>query len=129
MHAHSSLTLMTTWAVAHQAPLSMGFSRQAYWSGLPFPCSGDLPNPGIKPASPTLLVDSLPHEPSGRFHWTAKWLSYIYIFFHILFHYDLSQDIEYSSLCSTIGPCFASILYLIYNNLHLLTPNGGEFGV
>ena len=54
------LTLGTTWTVAHQAPLSIGFSRQEYWSGLPFPSPGDLPNPGINPTSPTLQVDSLP---------------------------------------------------------------------
>ena len=42
---------VTPWNVTHQAPLSMGFSRQEYWSGLPFPPPGDLPNPGIKPAS------------------------------------------------------------------------------
>ena len=42
------------WTVDYQAPLSMGFSRQEYWSGLPFPCPGDLPNPGIEPWSPTL---------------------------------------------------------------------------
>ena len=42
----------TPWTVAHQSPLSMGFSRQEYWSGLPFPSSGDLPNPGIEPRSP-----------------------------------------------------------------------------
>ena len=41
----------TPWTVAHQAPLSMGFPRQEYWSGLPFPSPGDLPNPGIKPMS------------------------------------------------------------------------------
>ena len=40
------------WTVAHQTPLSMGFPRQEYWSGLPFPPPGDLPNPGIEPASP-----------------------------------------------------------------------------
>ena len=44
----------TPWTVAYQAPLSMGFSRQDYWSGLRFPSPGDLPNPGIKPGSPTL---------------------------------------------------------------------------
>ena len=44
----------TPWTVACQAPLSMGFSRQDYWSGLPFPSSGDLPNPGIEPRSPAL---------------------------------------------------------------------------
>ena len=52
----------TPWTVAHQAPLSMGFSRQEYWSGLPCPPPGDLPNPGIKtssPVTPALQVDSL----------------------------------------------------------------------
>ena len=44
----------TPWTVAHQAPLSMGFSRQEYWSGLPFPSPGDLPHPGIEPESPAL---------------------------------------------------------------------------
>ena len=45
---------VTLWAVAHQAPLSLGFSRQEYWSGFPFPPPGDLPDPGIKPVSPAL---------------------------------------------------------------------------
>ena len=45
---------VTPWTVTCQAPLSMGFSRQEYWSGLPFPSPGDLPNPGIEPGSPTL---------------------------------------------------------------------------
>ena len=48
----SCLTLVTLWTVACQAPLSLGFSRQEYWSGLPCPPAGDLPDPGIKPASP-----------------------------------------------------------------------------
>ena len=54
---------MPTWATAHQAPLSMGFSRQEYWNGLPFSTSGDLPDPGIKPTSlmsPAVQADSLP---------------------------------------------------------------------
>ena len=58
----SCLTLMTPWTVAHQAPLSMGFFRQEYWSQLPFSSPGDLPDPGIEPASPvapTLQVESL----------------------------------------------------------------------
>ena len=59
---------MTPWAVAHQAPLSMGFSRQEHWSGLPCPPPGDLPNPGIEPRSPTLQADSLPSEPPGKFN-------------------------------------------------------------
>ena len=53
----------TPGTVAHQAPLSMGFSRQEYWSGLPFPSPGDLPNPGIKRRSPTLQADTLTTEP------------------------------------------------------------------
>ena len=48
---------VTPWTVAHQAPLSMGFSRQEYWSGLPFLSLGDLPDPGIKPGSPALQAD------------------------------------------------------------------------
>ena len=59
-------TLVTSWTVACQAPLSMGFSKQEYWSVLPFPSPGDLPNPGIKPRSPVLQVDSLPTEPPGK---------------------------------------------------------------
>ena len=56
----------TPWTVAQQAPLSTGFSRQEYWSGLPFPPPGDLPNPGIKPKSPIPQADSLPSEPPGK---------------------------------------------------------------
>ena len=53
MHAslQSCLTFATPWTVAHQAPLSMGFSREEYWSGLPFPTPGDLPDPGTEPTS------------------------------------------------------------------------------
>ena len=51
---------------AHQALPSMGFSRQEYWSGLPFPSPGDLPNPGIEPRSPALQTDALPSEPLGK---------------------------------------------------------------
>ena len=50
--------------IARQAPLSMEFSRQEYWSGLPFLSPGDLPNPGIEPGCPALQADSLPSEPS-----------------------------------------------------------------
>ena len=50
----------TQWAVARQAPPSLGFSRQEYWNGLPFPSPGDLPDPGIKRGSPALQADSLP---------------------------------------------------------------------
>ena len=56
----------TPWTVAHQAPQSMEFSRQKYWSGLSFPCPGDLSNPGIEHESPTLLADALLSEPPGK---------------------------------------------------------------
>ena len=54
--------LVTPWTVACQAPLSMGFSRQEYWNGLPFPSPEDLPDWGIEPRSPVLQADSLPTE-------------------------------------------------------------------
>ena len=60
------------WTVAYQAPLSMGFSRQKYWSGLLFPPPGDSPGSGIKPVSPVssaLQANSLPTEPQGPLQW------------------------------------------------------------
>ena len=60
--AKSCLTLATPWTIALQVPLSVGFSRQEYWSGLPYPSPGDLPDPGIKPRSPALQANSLPTE-------------------------------------------------------------------
>ena len=57
---------VTPWTVAYQAPPSMGFSRQEYWSGLPFPSPGYLPDPGIEPRSPTVQADPLTSEPPGN---------------------------------------------------------------
>ena len=56
----------TPWTVAYQASLSVGFSRQEYWSGLSFPSPGDCPNSGIEPGSPTWQADTLPSEPPGK---------------------------------------------------------------
>ena len=56
----------TPWTIAHQAPPSMGFSRPEYWSGLPFPSPGDLPDPGIEPGSPALQADTLLSEPRSE---------------------------------------------------------------
>ena len=58
--------LVTPWTAAYKAPPSMGFSRQEYWSGLPFPSPGDLPDPGIKPRSPALQADTLVSEQPGK---------------------------------------------------------------
>ena len=59
------LLLMIPWTVAHQGSLSMGFSRQEYWRGLPFPSPGDLPNPRMEPASPALAGGFFTTEPPG----------------------------------------------------------------
>ena len=69
----SSVQLFVTpWTVAYQASPSMGFSRQEYQSGLPFPSPGDLPDPGIKPGSPELQADALPSEPPLQFSSVAQ---------------------------------------------------------
>ena len=57
---------VTPWTIAHEAPLSMEFSRQEYWSGLPLPSPGDLPDPRIEPVSPKLQEDFLSSEPSEK---------------------------------------------------------------
>ena len=68
-HSVGSDSLWTPWTIALQAPPSMGFSKREYWSGLPCPPPGDLPDPGIKPRSPTLQVDSLLSELPGKPIW------------------------------------------------------------
>ena len=65
---------VTPWTVARQSPLSMEFSRQEYWSELPFPSPGDLPNTGIEAGSPELQADTLPSEPSGK-SWATRYKS------------------------------------------------------
>ena len=57
---------MTLWIVACQAPLSMGFSRQEYWSGLPLPSPGDFPDPGVEPRSPALVGELFTTEPPAK---------------------------------------------------------------
>ena len=64
---------VTPWTVAHQAPPSMGFSRQGYWRGVPFPSPGDLSDPGIKPRSPALQADALTSEPPGT---STPWMAW-----------------------------------------------------
>ena len=63
-----SRLFVAPWSIAHKAPLSIDFSRQDYWSGLPFPSLGDLSNSGIELRSPTLEVDFLSSEPPGKPH-------------------------------------------------------------
>jgi len=81
------LLFSTPWTVACQAPLSIGFSRQEYWSGLPFPPPADLPDQGIKPmspVSPALAVGSLPLAQPGK-----PWCIYIYVQIICIFIYRL----------------------------------------
>ena len=74
----SSVRLFVTpWTIAHQAPPSMEFSRQEYWSGLPFPSPGDLSNPGIEPGSPALQADTLPSEPPGKSQVRSRQIKYV----------------------------------------------------
>ena len=65
-HSVTANCFATPQTVACQATLSMEFSRQVYWNGLPFPSPGDLPNPGIEPESPAQQADSLPSDPQGK---------------------------------------------------------------
>ena len=76
----------TPWTVAHQTPPSRRFSRQEYWSGLPFPSPGDLPDPGIEPWSPALQADALPSVLPGKPKLLGKpvWHSYTHIFSNLL---------------------------------------------
>ena len=76
MKSFSCVRLFATpWTVAYQASPSVGFSRQDYWSGLPFPSLGDLPNPGIEPRSPALEADALTSEPPGKlYHYKREYI-------------------------------------------------------
>ena len=76
----SSPILVIPWIVAHQAPLSRGFSRQAYWSGLPLPSPGNLFHPGIKPRSPAWQVDSLLLSYQGSLYKYIKTYTYIHTY-------------------------------------------------
>ena len=85
MKSLSCLRLFATpWTVAYQAPPSMEFSRQEYWSGLPFPAPGDLPDLGIEPRSPALRADTLPSEPPGK-PWSSVGGAKISVFGHLVF--------------------------------------------
>ena len=105
----------TLWTIDYQAPPSMGFSRQEYWSGLPFPSPGDLPDPGTEPGSSALQADALLSEPPG------KPMRYIFFFFFNYFFFFLLYNI---------------VLVLPYINMHppwvyMMTQRdgmGGEVG-
>ena len=136
---------VTPWTIAYQAPLSMGFSRQEYWSGLPFPSPGDLPNPGIKPRFPALQADSLPAEPPGTpSHlqgppqispsWPQGDLSdpcpcefysnHCYLFsrsFHFVFRKGFQTQVSPSLVKSSHGLCHGCVCFLciLYGTQHM----------
>ena len=89
------------WTAVYQASLSMGFSRQEDWSGLPFPSPGDLPDPGIEPRSPALQADALTSEPPGK----PK------IVFVVAYFYS-ELKIPYVSLHTVLSSVFYSFLYI-----------------
>ena len=80
----------TPWTLAYQAPPSMGFSRQEYWSGLPSPYPGDLTDPGIEPRSPALWVGALPSEPPRKFPLSK--VSQRQISYNIIYMWNLESD-------------------------------------
>ena len=84
----------TPWTVAYQAPPSMGFSRQEYWSGLPFPSPGDLPDPGIEPGSPAFQADALTSEPPGSELVRLYWIK-------ITFKIDFCDSFLFSSISAS----------------------------
>jgi len=114
---------VTVWTITRQASLAMGLSRQEYWSGLPFPPPGDLPNPGIEPRSPALQAHSLPTESHGKpsLCRTSMQIShnYICIYMNTYIHLYLSTPIPalYMSPCIR-APFFcssSSLLLVIYS--------------
>ena len=113
------LLFATPWTVAHQAPPSMGFSRQEYWSGLPFLSPGDLPDPGIKPRSPAFQADALTSEPPGkpqslkRLPFSVpKWAAYLVSAFGIiLLHLQLTLEQHGLKLCR---PTFTQFCFFFF---------------
>ena len=95
---------VTPWIVAHQAPPSMEFSRQEYWSGLPFPSPGDLPDPGVEPGSSALQADALPFEPTGK----------------LLSHQGSPQNTNMKNTCITmfIATLFTIASICVYQHIH-----------
>ena len=116
-------TLATPWTVACQVPLSMGFSRQEYKSGVPFPSPGDLPDPGIEPRSPTLQAESLQTELWGK---PSLYFNCLCMFFYTKFFIQLWDMLSSPMLiCAVLSHrlhccwmcCFIMNIYIIFNFL------------
>ena len=110
------LLFATPWTIAHQAPLSMKFSRQEYWSGYPFPTPGNPPDSSIEPGSPALQVNSLPSEPQGNTldtYQSRGFISWCHIFlpFHTVHGVFQARILEWVAISSSSGPCFVRTLH------------------
>ena len=121
-------TLCDTWTVAHQAPLSMGFSRQEYWSGLPFPFPGDLPDPGIELRSLALQADALTSEPPRKPCFTTQncIVIIILVFFISFSDYNIGMILSFlhNSLASHISSHLQFII-LSYTFINITLHNQG----
>ena len=107
----SRLTLCDPMDYSFQGPLSMGFSRQEYWSGLLFPSPGDPPNPGVEPASPALAVDSLPlHHLGSPFVWVSFFNYFVYIFRRIVLDHMIIL-FNFLKNCQTVFHGICTILH------------------
>ena len=94
--AQSCPTLCNPMDWARRASLSLGYSRQEYWSGLSFPSPGDLPDPGIEPWSPTLQADSLPFEPPGKPYYLSSLIICIVILYALNFYRKYCKEKKHS---------------------------------
>ena len=117
---------MSLWTVSHQTPLSMGFSRQEHWSGLPFPSPGDLPDSGIEPKSPALADGVYTTEPPRKY-------VYIYIYTHTHTHTHTHRNMnlkgERIKIQIELTVYFFMPLWIIFNFLREFhcTSNTTEF--
>ena len=115
----------TTWTVAYQAPPSMGFSRQEYWSGLPFPSPGDLPNPGIEPGSHALQADTLPSTELIFIYHLNAFFSVITLCIFFFFQYLTFLSLSMARLKISLCKCHIAIenKCVILNYLLILISN------
>ena len=109
----SGLDSATLWTVAHQASLSMGFSRQQYWSGLPLPSPGDLSHPGIQPKSPSLASGFFTPEPPGEPRCATQGASFLVCFLNFYFR----KFKDFKSILHLLTFSFCPILCVISSHL------------
>ena len=121
LHVCVSSSVMSD-SVTPWTPLSIWFSRQEYWSGLPFPYLGDLPNPRIKPGSPALQADSLPSEPTGNLKILAEWDIYVRGVCNFLCSVWPQQRFEMA------GECYSSVTAHIFIWQRIVHPWGVRVG-